>query len=152
MLINSVALRWELEAQVLYQTGSQATTSPIIQRWHFILFGLLTITTTANLFHFDPASNLSSTLFSMLNPKCSDNVDGTETGGDTKQWARCQNRKGFFASLSWLDDFVITKRLERCFFNIMLDDVKVTGVWNSFPCSSIHLREFFQLQSSCVIV
>ena len=28
-------------------------------------------------------------------PQCSDNVDGVETGGNTKQWARCQNRKGF---------------------------------------------------------
>ena len=32
-------------------------------------------------------------------PQCSDNVDGVETGGNTKQWARCQNRKGFFQSV-----------------------------------------------------
>ena len=32
-------------------------------------------------------------------PQCSDSVDGVETGGNTKQWARCQNRKGFVQSV-----------------------------------------------------
>ena len=40
--------------------------------------------------------SLSSSHNSTDYPKCSDTVDGTETGGNTKQWARCQNRKGLF--------------------------------------------------------
>lgn len=37
------------------------------------------------------------------NPKCSDSVDVAETGGNTKQWARCQNRKGRYVTIQLVD-------------------------------------------------
>jgi len=43
------------------------------------------------------------------NPKCSDNVDGSETGGNGKQWARCQNRKGRYVTIQLVDATPSTK-------------------------------------------